>query len=153
MAPEKVLALRATIRKARMASVTSKEGEPPKDGHALEWRPAPRPYVVSLASLIASSSVLNLPTDRTGPKISSLTCPEPSTYDQRLCNTELTIFISGVISVKTVEGSVSSETVRRNHPARRGRIRTRGIDEVAFSRSFDSTNGQLGTLRFARLNV
>ena len=40
---------------------------------ALEWRPAPSPYVVSFASSIASSSVLNLATASTGPKISSRT--------------------------------------------------------------------------------
>lgn len=35
----------------------------------LECNPAPRPYEVLLASSIASPSVLNLPTARTGPKI------------------------------------------------------------------------------------
>lgn len=38
---------------------------------ALEWSPAPRPYDVAFASSTASSSVANLPTARTGPKICS----------------------------------------------------------------------------------
>ena len=41
--------------------------------YVLECSPAPRPYVVSLASAMASSSVLNLATASTGPKISSVT--------------------------------------------------------------------------------
>lgn len=52
----------------------------------LECRPAPRPYVVSFASLIASSSVENTPTDSTGPKISSRTCGGDDAHQQRAHN-------------------------------------------------------------------
>ena len=55
---------------------TAPERGKPKGNNVLECRPAPKPYVVLFASLIASSSVLNLPTERTGPKISSWTCAD-----------------------------------------------------------------------------
>ena len=52
--------------------------------NTLECKPAPRPYVVSLARLMASSSVLKTPTDKTGPKICPVSaCGRPDVCGDR----------------------------------------------------------------------
>lgn len=126
----------------------------------LECRPAPRPYVVSFASLIASSSVENTPTDSTGPKISSRTCGGDDAHQQTRPqlnemagpgNGGLTIFMSGVMFVKTAASRHRS--AQMTSLSGELRPRTRRIHVISLASTLRSANDKLRALCLSGLDV
>lgn len=101
-----------------------------------------------LASLMPSSSVLNLPTDNTGPKISSCTCE---------CLQPLTQRASARVTHNFHIGTYVRENYKKRQngacAAEVSQELTSRVHEVAFSRSLDSSKSQLGARRFAGFNI